>query len=182
MQLVSSLLHLQARLSGDPKLAEAVKASESRITAMTLVHEALYKAESLATIDLAAYVGRLVDMLREIYGGERAQIATDLRAVELSTALAVPCGLILNELVSNAVRFAAPAGGRANIRVSVAMAGSGVVELVVSDDGPGLPTPRKDAGGLGLRLVADMVENQLDGTHEMSSGAGLRHMIRFSVR
>ena len=182
MQVVSSLLSLQARLSGDPRLAETLKASESRIAAMTLVHEALYKAESLATIDLAAYLASLVEMLLDVYGRERAEITTELQPVELSTALAVPCGLILNELIANAVRYAAPNGGRARVRVTVRTAGSEVVELSVSDDGPGLAGLRAGAAGLGLQLVAGLVENQLDGTHEMSSGPGLRHVIRFSVR
>ncbi len=182
MQLVSSLLNLQARLSGDPRFAEAVKASESRIGAMTLVHDALYKAESLATIDLATYLASLIEMLQELYGRDRAEITTDLEPVELSTALAVPCGLILNELISNAVRFAAPPGGRARVRVAARTAGSGIVELSVADDGPGLPAQPAPAGGLGLQLVAGLVENQLDGTYETSAGPGLRHVIRFSVR
>ncbi len=180
MQVVSDLLSLQARLSGDAKLAESVRASESRIAAMTLVHEALYKAESLATIDLAAYLSRLVEMLLDVYGHDRADISTDLAHVQLSTAQAIPCGLILNELIANSIRHAAPAHGKAHVWVSVRTAGSGVVELAVSDDGPGLRG--QGAPGLGLQLVAGLVESQLDGTHQTSSGPGLRHVIRFSVR
>jgi PAS domain S-box-containing protein len=182
LQFVSALLNLQARLSGDPRFAEAVRASESRIGAMTLVHDALYRAESLATIDLAAYLARLIEMLQELYGRDLAEITTDLETVELSTALAVPCGMILNELISNAVRFAAPPGGKARVRVAARTAGSGIVEISVTDDGPGLPAGQGPGPGLGLQLVAALVENQLDGTYETSRGPGVRHVIRFSVR
>ncbi len=180
MEVVSSLLGLQAQLSGDPALVESIKASESRIAAMTLVHEALYEAESLATIDLADYLRRLIEMLLDVYGRDRAEVSTDLAPVQLSTAQAVPCGLILNELISNAVRHAAPKDGKAHVWVRVRTAGSGVVELTVSDDGPGLASPHR--AGLGLQLVAGLVESQLDGTHEMKGGPGLRHVIRFTAR
>jgi two-component sensor histidine kinase len=178
MKVVSSLLSLQARLSGDPKLAEAFRASESRIAAMTLVHEALSEAQSLPTIDLGAYLKRLIDLLLDAYGRDRAEITLDLAPLQLSTTQAVPCGLVLNELISNAVRHAASPGGRARVTVSARTAGSGVVELSVSDDGPGLRGARP---GVGLELVAGLVDNQLDGTHEMS-GPGLRHVIRFTAR
>jgi two-component sensor histidine kinase/DNA-binding NarL/FixJ family response regulator len=182
MQVVSSLLSLQARVSGDARFEQAVKASESRIAAITLVHEALFRAESLATIDLAAYLARLVEMLLELYGRERAEIALSLEPIEISTSLAVPCGLILNELIANALRYATPPGGRAMVRVSARTVGSGVVELAVSDGGPGLGAVQASPQGLGLQLVAGLVENQLDGMHEVSRGPGARHVIRFSIR
>ena len=116
----------------------------------------------------------------DVYGHDHAEISTDLAPVQLATAQAVPCGLILNELISNAVRHAAPEGGKAHILVRVRTAGSSVVELTVSDDGPGLTAAHR--AGLGLQLVTGLVESQLDGTHETKSGPGLRHVIRFTAR
>lgn len=185
LQVVSSLLNLQARAIKDPLAHEAFRESENRVRSMGLIHEALYKSENLAKIDFGTYIRDLTRTLLHSYVGGREGIAIVVEAdnIALSTDSAVSCGLIVHELVSNAMKYAFPAGRCGEIRVGLRSTGESELTLSVSDDGVGLPPDLdfRNTPSLGLRLV-DGLATQLGGTVELGSGnIGTAFCVRFSI-
>jgi PAS domain S-box-containing protein len=184
LNIISSLLSLQssAILSPDQALA-AFTNSRNRIMAMALVHEELYLSKDYASVDMGQYLGRLTGRLlkdREPSGGIVA--SAEAEGLFLGVDIALPCGLILNELISNALRHAFPEG-KGEIRILARESIEGRVELSVSDDGIGIPEGREagEAGTLGLTLVGLLVE-QLGGTMEIRRSGGTSFAIRFPAR
>ena len=110
-----------------------------------------------------------------------AEINAEVDSIELATRLAVPCGIILNELVSNAVRHSGQDRDLVKVDIRARRLGSEVVELVVSDQGQGIVDNPSERQSLGLQLVEGLIANQLDGTHEVTSNGGVRHVIRFKA-
>lgn len=167
LQLVISLFNLQARTLKDGRAQRALLEAANRVRAMSLVHERLYQSRTLGTIGLDDYVGELCDQLASAGSARQRGIALELEVapVDVGLDLAVPLGLLLNELVSNSLKHAFPDGRRGTIRVSVAPEGgegsdARTLRLTVRDDGIGLPP---DADGtspqtLGLRLVSALSE------------------------
>ena len=183
MQVITSLLNLQAGQVEDPQVLEALLESQSRVAAMALVHEALYESESLAEIDLEKYLGGLVRMLIISHTGSRRapEVQLDIASgIMVGLDQAIPCGLILNELISNSLKHAFPDGqvGVINIRVAE---GEGYLTFVVEDDGVGMPadTVWKNTGSLGMTLVTSLTEVQLDGEIRMEQVNGTRFTVRF---
>jgi len=177
LQIVSGLLNLQADTIQDPNIRELFEESRNRIKAMGLIHETLYSSPNLAMIDMAAYIRSLTDQLRGLYG-EGITIDIRVHKILFDVDTAIPCGLILNELISNAIKHAFPTGtGR--ILVELTEADAGVV-LAVQDDGIGMPPGIDPATteSLGLRLV-DTLVHQLDGHLQIGRGQGTRAAIRF---
>jgi len=169
LQLIISLFNLQARTLRDGRAQRALSEAASRVRAMSLVHERLYQSRSLGTICLDDYVGELCDQLASAGAAARRGIAIVLEVapVDVGLDLAVPLGLLLNELVSNSLKHAFPEGRRGTIRVTLALqAGEGgdkaeeTLRLTVHDDGIGLPpdVDRTTLPTLGLRLVSALSE------------------------
>ena len=169
LQLIISLFNLQARTLKDGRAQRALSEAANRVRAMSLVHERLYQSRTLGTIRLDDYVRELCDQLASANGADRRGIALALEVapVDVGLDLAVPLGLLLNELVSNSLKHAFPAGRRGTIRVTLALdAGEGadaseqMLRLTVHDDGIGLPpdAERTSPQTLGLRLVAALSE------------------------
>ena len=165
LQFVSSLLALQSAKIKDPKLASAIKESQQRVRAMALMHEQLYRGPNLASIPIARHITALCADLCRSYSVDPDRIALDLRVADMPLDLdrAIRCGLIVNELVSNAIQHAFPAGRRGRVTVRLDAIG-GYYELAVSDDGVGLPAGLDPlhTPSLGLQLVADLAD-QLGG-------------------
>jgi PAS domain S-box-containing protein len=183
LQIVSSLLNLQSRYLHGRPIAEVFKDSRSRVDSMALLHEILYKSTDLADIDFGKYMKMLASHLSASYGAGladiRVNIAADYASLDIDTA--IPCGLIINELVSNSLKYAFPSGKKGQVDVSLRPnKGDGYV-LTVSDDGVGLPAgfDIKTPSSLGLRLVTNLVK-QLKGDLEISSGQGTRFKITFA--
>ncbi|TAL33148.1 MAG: PAS domain S-box protein [Spirochaetes bacterium] len=155
----------------------------ARIGSIAAVYEQLQTENDLDRIDLGRYVGRLVSLLRQSYApaGGRVLIADTLEAIQCEQRCAVPVGLILNELVTNALKYAYPPGAAGEIRVDLRNRG-GKAELLVSDDGPGIDEKFRHAhkGGMGLRLV-DMLCRQIGGVHAIEEGPGARIRVTFPV-
>ncbi len=186
MQVVISLLRLQSRTIGSEPAREALTDSRNRIKAMALIHETLYQSENLSGITLRSYVNRLVRNLCSAHGtrGRSAQIVVDVGDAALDIDTAVPVGLIINELVTNALKHAFPDRKPGEIRIAVHPVAGGEIELAVADDGIGLPEeidPRS-AATLGLRLVARLAEDQLGGKLGIGRAGGTCCTVRFRQR
>jgi len=184
LQVVSSLLQLQANTLRDPKLAMVFKESQNRVQTMALIHEKIFQSTSLASIDTRQYVKSLLSFLFSSYGAKTERIATvvDVQDIPLDINTAIPFGLILNELVTNSLKYAFPDGRNGAIQVCLKAADNREnCELYVADNGVGLPAGF-DAGraaSLGLKLVSALVE-QIGGrlVHE-SVEAGTAFKIAF---
>lgn len=181
LQIISSLLNLQARQLADPVLRLAFEDCRQRVVSMSLIHDQLYRHADLACINFSAYVHDLVKLQRTAYGLPANRIAAeiDIAVPPVDIAVAVPCGLIVNELFSNACKHAFPASRPGRVHIQMRVDGN-AWELVVSDNGIGTPSDATDASsGLGLQLIAALVR-QLHGQLDETAGAdGRTTTIRF---
>lgn len=174
LQIVSSLLSLRTAQAPSPEARAALEEGASRVRSMALIHQQLYGARSLERVDLDAYLHRLVLSLRHALAPDAA-VTIDAPAVDLPAEHAVPVGLILHELLTNAFAHgASPAGSGARWQVTVAArTHGGTLRLAVSDRGPGLPPDfeRRRDRGLGLRLVQTLAR-QLHGSLSARTDGG----------
>lgn len=173
MAVIASLLNLQSARVPDPFVRGLFEESHQRIRSMALVHEHLHKSSKIKFVDFGPYTERLIADLSASYAspGKTLGIKVDVRDVTLELETAIPCGLIINEAVSNSLKYAFPDGG-GEVRVRFEKDG-GSYELVIEDDGVGLPagldTTKRDS--LGLRLI-HALSGQLAGSAEIANGAG----------
>jgi PAS domain S-box-containing protein len=183
MQIISSLLNLQSGHIKDDKVRDMFKMSRDRIKSMALIHEKLYQSEDLAKINFAQYIRSLTIHLLHTYNAsaDRIKLNADVRDVFLDINKAIPCGLILNELVSNSLKHAFPQDRTGNICIQFRAGNNGDVRLEVSDDGIGFSdkVDFEKPDSLGLQLVNDLVE-QLGGKLELNSRSGTSYQISFS--
>lgn len=188
MQVVSSLLAMQAGECDDPATAANLAESQGRIRSMALIHEQLYRSDDLARIDVASYLELLTQQLARSQGQD-VSIAVQLRVDDVAVDFdqAMSCGLIINELVTNAFQHAFPAGGAGTIRITLGSGPDGLCRLRVTDDGRGCPAGELQGGGaagpatLGASLVT-MLVRQLDGEMTMGSEDGTDVTIDFPGR
>jgi len=182
LNVISSLLNLQSSSIETPEQALlAFQNSRDRIMAMSLAHEELYKSRDYSHVDMSEYLGELFNQLLVVYeAADRIRMSLDVKKIVLSVNAAIPCGLIINELVTNAFKYAYPDSGQGEVRVSLRELGDGFLELRTADDGVGIPENLVQDGSssLGLTLVRLLVE-QLDGEMEVASGRGADFRIRF---
>ena len=174
LQVISSLLNMQASTIKDPYALEAFAESKHRVKSMAMIHEKLYQANDLAHIDFGEYAHNLASSLLHSYGniGQRVTLSVRSESIYLDVETAIPCGLIINELITNAMKYAFPEPRQGTISVHVNNREEGI-ELVVGDDGIGLPANFRfeEAETLGLRLVK-ILTNQLHATFEIVNGHG----------
>jgi two-component system, sensor histidine kinase PdtaS len=180
MQIISSLLNLQAVTIRDPGAIVLLKECQARIRSMALVHEKLYQSKDMARVHFSDYVRSLALYLFNFWQVNEERIRLDLRIANilLDINTAIPLGLILNELISNALEHAYRGGRTGELRIRLVALDPSQYELIVEDDGVGLP-PGLDierTETLGLQLVCLLVK-QLDGTIEVSSQGGTRFRI-----
>jgi len=183
LQVTSSLLRLQAAAVDDERSRAMFEETENRIRSMALVHEKLYQSTNLAAIDFGDYIRSLGELLFRSTALDAANVTLDVQGVDvfLSIDTAVPCGLIVNELLSNALKHAFPEHRTGTIHVGVARSTADVVTISVNDDGIGLPAgfDLEKTGTLGLRLVAGLVQ-QIDGEFTIESrDSGARFEVTF---
>ena len=181
LQIISSLLYLQSRSIADGRAIEIFKESQNRIRSMALIHETLYRSGDLARIDLREYIRSLIKFLVTSYNVASRGIAFDVDIADISLSMdtAVPCGLIINELVSNSLKHAFTAG-KGKLLIKFHQIGEDQFEIVVKDDGIGLPADFDidTSPTLGLRLVKTLVR-QIDGELETRRNGGTEFRIRF---
>ncbi len=185
LQVISSLLSLQAEHVADPQTREAFLESRSRVRTMAVIHESLYRSGNLGRIDLARQVRGLCAELFRSYGVEpnRIELRTDLAEVLLDLDRAIPCGLLLNELVSNALKHAFPDGRQGWVRVALYTGPNEEYTLIVGDNGVGLPGDLDvfATSSLGLQLVQTLTR-QLGGRLSVDRTGGVTFQISFTVR
>ncbi len=185
MQIITSLLQMRGAKLKDPEAVEAFRDSRDRVRAMILIHETLYQSEDFANIELSDYVTRLANNLfLSVWAGrEPIALEKNLEPVFLPLDRAVPCGLVMNELLTNTLKHAFPEGTNGQINISVAAIDPGEVEIIISDNGVGFPgdTNFRNAAGMGLELVVGIVEKQLGGQIELNQEEGTEFRIRFKT-
>lgn len=185
LQIVSSLLRLQSERVDQAEAKDVLRGSLGRIRAMALAHETLTQSEDLSRIDISDYIRRLATQLHVSYaeGREIVTIAVEGTGVYLDITQANPCGLLINELVTNALRHAFDPGQKGEVRVGIFRdSPGGGHRVVVRDTGRGFPSKIdfRKTETLGMQIVNGLVE-QLDGTIDMTSekGRGTEFTIRF---
>ena len=182
MQVISSLLSLQSRHLTDKAAIEMFRESQQRIRSMALVHEKLYQSKDLSRIDFSKYIENLIMFLFHSYrvNSDQVRIQTEVQDVLLDINSAIPCGLIINELVMNALKHAFPGGRKGEITISLQASGDGTSILSVGDNGVGFPAGLDfhKTDTLGMQLVTMLVD-QLDGTISMERKLGTRFEVVF---
>ena len=191
LQVISSLLNLQADHVTDKMAFQMFKESQNRVRSMALIHEKLYQSEDLARIDFAEYIRDLAHYLLRMYGVGTHNVRLEINVEDASLGIdtAIPCGLIVNELVSNSLKYAFPIGGGAfdgrsepegEIRIDLRSDNGGNLMLTVSDSGVGFPDNLdfRETESLGLQLVNTLTE-QLEGSIELDRTGGTKFKITF---
>jgi PAS domain S-box-containing protein len=182
MQVIISLLNLQSKHVKDKHDLEIFKDSQNRIKSMALIHDKLYQSKDLASIDFAEYIENLASHLFNTYSVSSSAIkfVADIKDVPLDINTAIPCGLIINELISNSLKYAFPDGQEGEILIKLYASKEDTSTLIVSDKGIGLPEDLdfRNTESLGLQVVVALVE-QLKGTIELDRSEGTAFKIVF---
>ena len=185
LQVVSSLLNMQARNVRDKETIEILSEARDRIKTMSLIHSQLYESRDFAEINMKGFVDMLLGQLLQSYPVGDARIASVVRVDDypFPISTAVPVGLIINELLSNALKHAFSGRDEGKIEVSLTASEGGRIDLTVSDDGVGLPAgfDIDKSKTLGLHLVKILSEDQLQGTLEVTSDGGVTFEIEFET-
>jgi PAS domain S-box-containing protein len=180
LQIISSLLNLQSGYIQDQQAGELFKESRNRVKSMALIHEKLYQSKDLARIDFAEYVRNLTTHLFRSYGvnAHAVGLKINVEKVLLDIDTAIPCGLIVNELVTNSLKYAFPPGVAGEICVALRPESDGKLALMVSDNGTGLPPDFnfRTTESLGLQLVGTLAD-QLEGTITLDHNGGTTFKI-----
>ncbi len=184
MQIISSILKMQERLIDDPKLKTVLGESQNRIRSMALIHENLYRNENLANIQFKNYVQSLVNTISRSYFDQQKKVTFrfDIEDVFLPIDIGIPCGLIINELISNAFKHAFPDRDKGLIRIALEHTGNGSYVLSVSDDGIGIDgsfSP-ESANSLGMRIVYKLIQ-QIEGNLSFDFSDGTKYFISFNL-
>ena len=180
LQIISSLLNLQMKKITEAKTRAELNATRNRIRSMALIHAKLYQSKNLSQINFAEYIEEFSRQLRSLYNvsPKKVKLVLDIDEVFLDVDVAIPCGMIVNELLTNALKYAFPEERSGEIRVVLRSEAAATV-LTVEDDGVGLP-PEMDLAGvetLGLQLVRGLAQ-QLNGTVLIEQNGGTRVVIR----
>jgi len=183
LQIISSLLKLQGRHTTDVQSTEMFKDSHDRITAMALIHEQLYQSKDLSNIDFGTYISNLANSLLRSFGQEsrRIRVDTESNGIFFGIDVAVSCGLIINELVSNSLKYAFPAHEEGVISITTRLVNKNTIDMVIGDDGIGIPEDLdfRNTETFGLQLITGLVEHQLAGEIEINRSVGTEFRIRF---
>lgn len=181
MQIISSLLNLQKNYVEEEESLNILQESQNRVKSMAMIHEKLYRSKTLTHINFEDYIQNLISDLFYSYSIKKGRIdvITDIENTKLNLETAVPCGLIINEIVSNSLKYAFPNKKQGKIKISFKTHGQ-EYELIISDDGIGIPKEIdfKNTDSLGLQLVNSLIE-QVDGEIKLDRTHGTKYKIKF---
>lgn len=183
MQIIISLLRLQAKYIEDKRCADIFNECEKRIMSMAYLHEQLYNSKDLSMICSKEYINRLTNELFISYNINPSKIRLDINIEDVFIGIdtAIPCGLIINELVTNAIKYAFPEDKTGEIKIGISSITDDEFEIMISDNGIGIPEEidLNGAASLGLQLVYSLVTKQLGGRIELNRTKGTGFRIRF---
>jgi two-component sensor histidine kinase len=183
--MIAGLLSLQSVHSSNAELTKALTAVKSRISAMGVLYGQLQEADDLGSVDLGEYLTRLTTALATSLGGDGVSIHLDMdpRLPRVRHSQAVYVGILVNEVVTNSLKYAFPDGRVGVVSVSLAKAGSTRLELIVEDNGVGFVPGESDSDStsMGLELSRMLAEEQLKGSYRCESGNGVRHVMEFEL-
>jgi PAS domain S-box-containing protein len=183
MQVVSSLIGLKSASINDEHMRTILHEMKNRIQTIALVHQKLYQSQNLSRVDLKEYITDLVNLLVSSYASEQEKITLTLNLENINVLIdtAVPCGLIINELISNSFKHAFPEGREGNICVQLKKLEEDTIELIISDNGIGIPDgyDLKNKDTLGMQLFYNIATEQLLGDVNVESNQGLSFTIHF---
>ncbi|MFK7785737.1 MAG: PAS domain S-box protein [Crocinitomicaceae bacterium] len=180
LQIISSILNLQSSFVSDENTLEILQESRNRIRSMAIIHENLYRTEDFSSINFANYLVNLVTNLIASYRiREVIHLDSDVDEIDLVLDQAIPCGLLVNELITNSLKYAWTDKQEGIIKLKLHQSGSSVT-LIIADNGSGLPNNFEDMScdTLGLQLVVTLVE-QLDGELTVNVDSGTEYLIKF---
>jgi two-component system, cell cycle sensor histidine kinase and response regulator CckA len=185
MQVISSLLNFHVLKEKDEHVIKALRDCRGRINSMACVHEMLHMSESLSEINCHDYISKLAyDILQSYYPElHRVKITVDAKGVTLGIQQATPLGLIINEMLSNALKYGFPENSHGQIMIRLKMCEPNIIEFIFSDNGIGIPKDLdwRNTESLGLKLIVLLAENQLDGTVTLDRKQGTCFIINFSL-
>jgi PAS domain S-box-containing protein len=185
MQVISSLLMFQGKYYKDKRYAEILREGQRRIRSMSLVHERLYQSKDLANVNFGDYIKNVADDLFKSYEIHKGRITLDIdvKDVTIGVDMAIPCGLIVNELISNSLKHAFPDERRGKIRIAFRSFGKDEFELTVGDNGAGFPEDLdfRGTGTMGMHLV-NILAKQLRSEIELNRTEGTEFRIRFKEK
>ncbi|MBN1223711.1 MAG: PAS domain S-box protein, partial [Candidatus Aminicenantes bacterium] len=185
LQVISSILDLSSLRIEDSKAIGLIEDARSKIQTMAFIHSQLYRSERFDRIEMGEHIRELINYLSTVYGeGKKINSHVDIAGVHLSLTQAIPCALVLNELISNAFKHAFKRGAKGTIEVSMARSGPGMIAMSVKDDGVGI---RQDldiskTNSLGLKLVRNLVEKQLKGKLKQKRAKYTEFVVEFPIQ
>lgn len=184
MQIVISLFNLQASRITDSQTAALFRDGQGRVKSMALIHEKLYQSDNLSEVGFAEYVASLCKYLMSTVSGAhgRIEIVNKVDNIQMGIDLAIPCGLIINELVTNSLKYAFPEPRTGTITVSCCNIGGDRIQLSVADNGVGLAAEKDlaNTGSLGMQLVRSLTD-QLDGHLTITYDCGFCSIVEFDT-
>jgi len=183
LMVVTSLLSLQSRRMTAPEAIEAFEDSIHRIYSMALVHQKLYQSKSLSEVDFKEFISTIARHVYFNYNiSHRVRLDMRLEPISLNIEKAVPLGLLLNELITNAMKYAFPGSKEGNILISFKEVRKGICELIVSDDGVGMPheIDFQSSDSLGIALIRQLTD-QIGGTIKLENENGTRFVVEFKL-
>ena len=184
MQVIMSLLSLQSQYVKDQNVIEMFQQCQDRVNSMAIIHDNIYRSKDLSSIKLKDYVEDLANNLFASYKINTGKIRLKLDIEDLSLGIdtSIPCGLIINELVSNSLKYAFPENKGGDVEIIIHKISSGEIEFIFSDNGIGLPDmfDFKNSSGFGFRIIVDLVEFKLMGEIKQIQDKGTKFQIRFN--
>jgi PAS domain S-box-containing protein len=185
--IIISLCHLQAKHVEDKIVSAALNECKNRIQSMMIIHEKLYKSKDLQNIDISDYLKAMVNNLYKSFGADPNSISIryQLERINLTIEKAIPCGLIVNELITNSLKYGFPEllHKKGEMKISIRKDNQNKIELRVSDNGTGIPANFniKKSESLGLKLVVMLAEGQLQGKIRNKNDDGAEFIINFEI-
>jgi two-component sensor histidine kinase len=161
LQIIMSLLNSQSAYLDNDAALLAIRNSQQRIHAISLIHQKLYQSDNMSSIDMPVYIRELVEYLRDSFTtGQLIRFKLDVDPIELDVSQAVPLGLILNEAITNAIKYAFPGGRPGLISITLRHYTVSRLSLIISDNGAGIPDAivNRPASSLGLSLMKGLTE------------------------
>ncbi len=182
LQIVISLLNTQSAYLDNEDALMAIQNSQHRMHAMSLIHQKLYQSDNLANIDMSWYIHELINYMKECFDTDKnIHFVLEVEKTYLDVAQAVPMGLIINEAVNNAIKYAFPEDRKGEVRIVLKNTGENNYKLQIADNGVGLPEDFEETerDSLGMNLMIGL-SDQIDGVFEMKNDNGLKITITFT--